>query len=230
MKKFGASKGEIMAKRTFFAIVCVVLSVHATAWGQGPGYAPGSVWSACRTLGWWARCKRHTSRDRCNRSDPPGHAAGTDASRGPCSRAHASRARRRAIRAVRAAVLVLRNQGIPQWEAFGDFLYMRPRSANVAYGVVFNGSVDGAAPTAATPIQLAEPGTASIDFHPGFRVGFAKSLDECNAVVATFTHYEGEDQNSISTDQFLIRSMVSQPATWSSNAASDWLSAASDYT
>ena len=35
----GASKGEIMAKRVFFAIACVVLSVHATAWGQGPGYA-----------------------------------------------------------------------------------------------------------------------------------------------------------------------------------------------
>ncbi len=81
----------------------------------------------------------------------------------------------------------------------------------------------------AAPIQLAEPGVASIDFHPGFRAGFAKSLDECNAVVATFTHYEGEDRNSISTNQFLIRSMVSQPATWVSNAESDWSTAASDY-
>src|SRR5580700_10709772 len=39
MKSFAASKGEIMAKRTILAVVCVVLSVHATAWGQGPGYA-----------------------------------------------------------------------------------------------------------------------------------------------------------------------------------------------
>ena len=97
----------------------------------------------------------------------------------------------------------------------------------MAYGVVFNNNPPQGAtwerPGDGTPIQLAEPGVASIDFHPGFRVGFAKSLDECNAVVATFTHYEGEDRNSISTNQFLIRSMVSQPATWVSNAESDWV-------
>ena len=77
---------------------------------------------------------------------------------------------------------------------------------------------------------MAEPGVASIDFHPGFRVGFGTALDDCNSVVATFTHYEGEDHNSIYDEgQFLIRSMVSQPATWVSSAASDWSSAASDY-
>jgi hypothetical protein len=48
-------------------------------------------------------------------------------------------------------------------------------------------------------------------------------------VVTTFTHYEGEDQDSISTNTYLIRSMVSQPSTWTSNAASDWLQAGSDY-
>jgi len=120
------------------------------------------------------------------------------------------------------------SQCIPSWEAFGDFLYIRPRNANVAYGVIFNGPAD-TPPTAATPIQVAQPGTASIDYHPGWRVGFSKALDECNAVVATYSHYEGEDQSSMSTDQFEIRSMVSQPSTWSSNAASDWLQAASDY-
>jgi hypothetical protein len=120
------------------------------------------------------------------------------------------------------------NQGIPSWEAYGDFMYIRPRNANVAYGVVFNGPPD-TAPTVATPLQVAPPGIASIDYHPGFRTGFSKALDECNAVVATFTHYEGEDRDEISTNQYLIRSMVSQPSTWSSNAASDWLQAASDY-
>jgi hypothetical protein len=124
------------------------------------------------------------------------------------------------------------NQSIPCWESFGDFLYMRPRNANVAYGVVFSGPLD-TPPSAATPIQVASPGVASIDYHPGFRVGFAKSLDECNAVVATFTHYEGENLDSISTDpagQFLIRSMVSNPSTWpNSNLYGDWLSAASDF-
>ena len=100
---------------------------------------------------------------------------------------------------------------------------------NVAYGVVFSGPLD-TAPTAATPIQVAQPGVASIDFHPGFSVGFAKSLDECNSVVASYSHYEGEDQDSISSNTFLIRSMVRQPSTWSSNAASGLaMQAASDY-
>ena len=47
-----ASKGEIMAKSTFFAIAVVVLSAHAAAWAQGPGYAlqgpygqPAGPWS-----------------------------------------------------------------------------------------------------------------------------------------------------------------------------------------
>jgi len=128
------------------------------------------------------------------------------------------------------------NQGLPSWEFYGDFLYLRPRNANVAYGVVFNGPTE-TPPTAATPIQVAPPGIASIDFHPAWRAGFAKALDECNAVAATVTHFEGNDQSGISTSDpllpqpntFLIRSMVSQPSTWSSNAASDWASAASDY-
>jgi len=122
----------------------------------------------------------------------------------------------------------LGNQGVPSWEFFGDFMYLRPRDANVAYGVVFNGPPN-TPPAAAAPIQVESPGTASIDFHPGWRAGFAKSLDDCNAVVATFSHYEGEDQSSISTDQFQIRSMVSHPSTWVSNAASDWLQADSNY-
>ena len=77
---------------------------------------------------------------------------------------------------------------------------------------------------------MAQPGIASIDFRPAWRTGFSKSLDECNAVVATLTHFEGEGQDGISTNPpLLIRSMVSSPTTWTSNAASDFLSAASDY-
>ncbi len=101
----------------------------------------------------------------------------------------------------------------------------------MAYGVVFNTNTQTETPpTGGTPIQLAQPGVASIDFHPGWRVGFAKSLDECNAVVATFTHYEGENQDSMLTSlPNQIRSMVSQPSTWASNETSDWLQANSDY-
>ena len=203
-----------MAKRGFFAIVCVVLSIHATAWGQGPGYGPQGPYGP--PAGPWAV--------------GPGSAPGVvpaNFQQGPMQAGPAMQPPCEGV-ATGDPCCAACQQGIPCWEFFGDFLYMRPRSANVAYGVVFNGPVN-TPPTAAAPIQVTEPGTASIDFHPGWRVGFAKSLDECNAVVATFSHYEGEDQDSISTNQFEIRSMVSQPSTWTSNAASDWVAAASDY-
>ena len=161
-----------MAKRAFFAIACLFLSVHATAWGQGPmqqgpmqqgpmmpGPMPQSAGEAMATG------------DPCAGGNQPSCAC---------------------------------NQGIPEWEFFGDFLYIRPRNANVAYGVA-------AAPAAPTPIQIAQPGIASIDFHPGFRAGFAKTLDDCNAVVATYSHYEGENQDSISSPADNILPMVSHP-------------------
>jgi hypothetical protein len=214
MESFGAFKGETMAKRTFFAIVCAVLSIHATAWGQGSGYAlqgpSGGPWAGGPGEGMGASPYQPAGMQSgpLQPEPVPQPAAGGAMMGDPCC---------------------VGNQGIPQWEFFGDFLYIRPRNANVAYGVVFNGPPD-TPPTAATPIQVAPPGTASIDFHPAWRVGFARALDECNAVVVTYEHYEGENQDSISTDApYQIRSMVSQPSTWTSNAASDWLTAASDY-
>jgi len=115
------------------------------------------------------------------------------------------------------------SQGIPEWEFFGDFLFIRPRNANVAYSTVADTRYIGNSPI---PVQLAQPGVASIDYHPGFRVGFAKTLDDCNAVVATFTHYEGENRDSISdttVDQTILP-MVSHPA-----FVNAYTEAASDY-
>ena len=84
------------------------------------------------------------------------------------------------------------NLAIPRWQFFADFLYIRPGNTNVAYGVAADTTTLG---------QQAQPGVASIGFDPGFRVGFARALDECNDVVATYTHWEGEGQNSISLSQ-----------------------------
>jgi hypothetical protein len=132
---------------------------------------------------------------------------------------------------------------IPEWQAFGDILYLRPRSANVAYGVLFSTATQPGNPPAGTgsvpTIELGAPGVASIDYHPGFRVGFSKALDECNSVVASFTHFEGEDQSSIASPglPLEIRSLVSHPSVWGTNPldpadgnnTDDWISATSDY-
>lgn len=162
-----------MAKRNFFAIVCLFLSVHASAWGQGPmqqgpmqpGPMPQSAGEAMATCA-----------PSCGGNQPG----------------------------------CVGSQGTAEWEFFGDFLYIRPRNANVAYGVAAGVIAPPAAPI---PVQLAQPGIASIDFHPGLRVGFAKALDDCNAVVATYSHYEGENQDSISSIATVdILPMVSHPA------------------
>ena len=69
MKSLGASKGEIMAKRSFFAIVCVVLSIHATAWGQGPGYGPQGPYGP--PAGPWAGVAPAVRSRRCRCSRGP---------------------------------------------------------------------------------------------------------------------------------------------------------------
>ena len=191
-----------MAKRTFFVIVCVVLSVSATAWAQGPGYALQGPYGP--PAGPWVGGpgEAQAAQPGAMQAGPaPQSAANVVAMGDPCC---------------------VDNQPIPKWESFGDFLYMRPRNANVAYGVVYNNTLPDT-----PPVQLSQPGVASIDYHPGLRVGIAKSLDECNAVVATFLHYEGENRDSISTTQDLIRSMVSHPI--SPIVIGDWAQAASDY-
>jgi hypothetical protein len=116
------------------------------------------------------------------------------------------------------------NAGLPQWEAFGEFIYIRPGNANVAYG----GAVSDQTPGAVPAVQVAPPGIASIDYHPGFRAGFSKSLDECNAVVVSETHYEGENGSSISGGVFPVQSLITNPST-AFLADSAFAGATSDY-
>ena len=233
-----------MAQRTFFAIACVVLSVHAAAWGQGPGYSlqgpygpygpPAGPWGggtgvmqAAYQQGPMQAGPMQPGPMQAGPMQGPMLGSGPQAAEATCGAGCACGAGGAGVGG--GAADGAGSQHDPQWESFGDFLYIRPRNANVAYGTIFNGPFD-TPPTVATPIQVAQPGVASIDFHPGWRVGFAGALDECNSVVATFTHFEGENRDTISTNPpDLIRSMVSQPSTWTSNAFSDWLEGASDY-
>ncbi len=112
------------------------------------------------------------------------------------------------------------------WQFFGEYLYMRPRNAEVPYGVVFNGPPD--TPTA-VPIQVGRPGVADIKYDGSWRAGVSHSIDECNAVVLTYSHFQGDDQDNIATDAFQIRSMVSHPSTLTADPASAFLIAESTY-
>ncbi len=214
-----------MAKRIFFAIVCFVFSIHAAAWGQGYALQGPNGPMA----GPWTGGPGATGMVPVSYQSGPAQPGAMQP--GPALQPMADAAGM-------GEQCCMGNQNIPSWEAFGDFLYLRPRNANVAYGVLFSTTTQPEnPPTSGKPtIELAQPGVASIDYHPGFRAGFAKALDDCNAVVATFTHYEGEDQSSITSPGLPdeIRSLVSHPSVWglnsgNGNATDDWLQANSVY-
>jgi hypothetical protein len=105
-------------------------------------------------------------------------------------------------------------------QIFAEYMYLRPLNAGVEYAVPFNG------PISAGTIPLQEGRTASVDpgFSSGFRVGGALWYDECSAVAATFSHYENNSYDAISTNSPLVlRAMVMHPS--SLDADADWLDA-----
>ncbi len=105
-------------------------------------------------------------------------------------------------------------------QIYGDLLYLRPRNDGLEYAVPINGPIT----PGTVPIQVGR--TASLDpqVEPGFRVGGGFDFDCCSNLSATFTHYECNVDDSISTEApFVLRSMVFHPST--ADAASDWLSA-----
>ncbi|MCR4410895.1 MAG: Lpg1974 family pore-forming outer membrane protein [Thermoguttaceae bacterium] len=106
------------------------------------------------------------------------------------------------------------------WQVFGEFLYLRPRSAEIEYAVPFNGPIGPG-----TPIQVGRTAMVDPDYEPAFRLGFARALDECASLGATYTHFESETADAISlTEQpYVLRAMVLHPSTF--DAAIDWLSA-----
>ena len=161
MKSLGASKGEIMAKRTFFAIVCVVLSVHATAWGQGPGYALQGPYGP--PAGPWAGGPGGMR----PASMPAAYPVGTDASRARCSRDRCNRAPHRSRRAMGREIRVVAatkafRPGSPLAISFicGRGMRTWPTASSSTVRL-------DTPPTAATPIQVAAAGRCQHRFPPG---------------------------------------------------------------
>ncbi len=108
----------------------------------------------------------------------------------------------------------------PCWQAYAEFLYLRPRNAGLEYAV----PIDGSIAQGAVPLQVGRTGTVDPQFEPGFRVGFSTQFDGCSSVGASYTHYENGTDDSISVDPpYVIRSMVAHPSSF--DAAADWLSA-----
>jgi hypothetical protein len=108
---------------------------------------------------------------------------------------------------------------------FGDFLYLRPRNAEVVYAVPFDGPV---VPPPAVPVQVGRIATVDPDYEPAFRVGIERCLSECSSIGVTYTQLDTSTSDSISVDApRVLRSMVIHPSTL--DAAEDWLDAAASH-
>lgn len=106
------------------------------------------------------------------------------------------------------------------WYFYGEFLYLRPRDAEIAWAAPINGPIVG--PPANNPIQIAPLGVLDYDFQPGFRGGFQYNTSECTGISAQFTMYEASTNDSIAVAApDVIRSLVSHPGTLT--AAQDFL-------
>lgn len=94
--------------------------------------------------------------------------------------------------------------------AWGEFLYLNPRDAEVAFAVPVNIQDNG---TYAVPVG--ETAVLDPDYSPGFRVGFAVDMAPCSRLGAEFTHFESRTHagTSIDAEAGVVFSIVQTPLT-----------------
>jgi hypothetical protein len=94
---------------------------------------------------------------------------------------------------------------------FGEFLYLRPRNAEVAYAVPIDGTVivDPTSPQ----VQIGAVRVADPDYAPGWRVGGGAFLGPRSAVAVTYTQFDRNTFDTVSLPGTggVIRSLVSHP-------------------
>jgi len=111
----------------------------------------------------------------------------------------------------------------PTWYAYADYLYLRPSDEKVSYAVPFNGDVTQ------TPqiVQIGEEAVVDPSFDTGLRVGFGHCVSDCATLGGVYTWFESSDEDSITLEAPLLRSLVQHPGT--AAAPSNFLAAAADY-
>ncbi len=93
--------------------------------------------------------------------------------------------------------------------AFGEFLYLRPRNAEVAYAV----PVDSTAAGNGNLVQTGSVRVADIDYSPAFRAGFGFLLSPRSAIAVSYTQFDRDtfDRLSLPGTGSVIRSLVTNP-------------------
>jgi Legionella pneumophila major outer membrane protein precursor len=110
-------------------------------------------------------------------------------------------------------------------ELFGEFLHLRPRDAEVAYGVEVDGPVT---PVLGNGIQVGRTAVVDIGRQAAFRVGFGTVNTACGRVIGAWTHFDSSESDQVTrTAPNIIRSLVTHPL--GDNVAIDGVTARAQY-
>lgn len=110
-----------------------------------------------------------------------------------------------------------------RFNVFGEFLYLRPRDAEVAYASIIEGPI---APGAAG-LQVGETGVVDYDYQPGFRFGAGFVLDNCNQIEVMYSQFDATTTDSTAaTAPNVVRALVDHPN--AVNAGANWLNATAE--
>lgn len=93
--------------------------------------------------------------------------------------------------------------------AFGEFLYLRPRNAEVAYAV----PISGAAIATGNQVQVGPTRVADPDYGSAFRAGIGMVMSPTSSFSVTYTQFDRNtfDTLSLPGTGAVVRSLVNQP-------------------
>lgn len=89
---------------------------------------------------------------------------------------------------------------------WGEYLYLRPRNAEVAYGVPIDGAI---IPSPVNPVQVGRIGMVDPDFSSGIRFGVSYVLDGNSSVTAQYTWFESNTEDQVDTQALMLFARLS---------------------
>lgn len=94
--------------------------------------------------------------------------------------------------------------------AYGEFLYLRARDAEVCYAVETNSNLpQDISAFPGVPVQTSPVGMLDQDYSAGFRAGFGICLDECSEIGVSYTWFDTSTDDSITRHpNFPIRQIM----------------------
>lgn len=113
--------------------------------------------------------------------------------------------------------------------AWGEFMYLRPRNAEVAYAVPVN--LAAAAATPGAFVQAGNVRVAESDYQPAFRAGFGFLLSPRSAIAVSYSQFDRQVFDTFFTNPggpIVIHSLVNSPSSPANTAANAFFGAGAE--